>query len=134
MPLCMATASVPGDLRAKLVAIAGAGFDGVELCDPDLAGHSGGPEDAALLAADLGLAIEILQPFDSFKGWLGSKGSEARDRRLDLLNRLGAKALLLGSSFRGRDRGGRESLVGDLGALAERADSHGVRLAYLALP
>ena len=45
MGLTIATTSVPGDLAAKLRAIADAGFDGIELHEPDFTGFHGDADD-----------------------------------------------------------------------------------------
>jgi 4-hydroxyphenylpyruvate dioxygenase len=64
----IATVSLPGKLRPKLVAIAAAGFDGVEIFEPNLQTFDGSPREAGQLARDLGLKVEMFQPLRDFEG------------------------------------------------------------------
>jgi hypothetical protein len=64
----IATVSLSGSLAEKLAAAAAAaGFDGVEIFENDLLASPLSPEEVRLRAADLGLAIEIYQPFRDFE-------------------------------------------------------------------
>jgi 4-hydroxyphenylpyruvate dioxygenase len=63
----IATVSVSGTLTEKLAAIAAAGFDGVELFENDLLTCPLPPEEVRRRAADLGLSIELYQPFRDFE-------------------------------------------------------------------
>ena len=89
IPTCYATVSVgtPNhDLEEKLKAIAGAGFQGIELGFSDLLsfasknlGRDVGPQEFDILCnsglevkrvcTELGLKIVMLQPFSKFEGW-----------------------------------------------------------------
>ena len=89
IPTCYATVSVgtPNHhLEEKLEAIAGAGFQGIELGFPDLLsfasknlGRDVGPQEFDILCnsglevkricKELGLKIVMLQPFSNFEGW-----------------------------------------------------------------
>lgn len=89
IPTCYATVSVgtPNhNLEEKLKAIAGAGFQGVELGFPDLLSFAskkhdrdvGSQEfdilcnsgvDVKRICTELGLKIVMLQPFSNFEGW-----------------------------------------------------------------
>ena len=98
MKLCMATSAVPGDLPRKLDLIADAGFDGVELSEPDLLKFAGKVEDVVRQADDLGLRINLLQPFWEFEGKVGAEraATMARlDQKLELTSALGAHTLLV---------------------------------------
>jgi 4-hydroxyphenylpyruvate dioxygenase len=64
----IATVSVSGVLADKLVAVAAAGFDGVEIFDNDLVASPLPPRDVALRCADLGLAIDLFQPLRDVAG------------------------------------------------------------------
>ena len=64
--LCVATTSVPGDLRRKLDLIAAAGFTGVEIHEPDLTGYAVTAKDIGAHARALGLSVDLLQPFYEF--------------------------------------------------------------------
>ena len=89
IPTCYATVSVgtPNhNLEEKVKAIAGAGFQGIELGFPDLLsfasqklGRDVGPQEFDILCnsglevkricTELGLKIVMLQPFSNFEGW-----------------------------------------------------------------
>ena len=89
IPTCYATVSVgtpSHSLEDKLKAIAGAGFQGIELGFPDLlsfasknVGKDVDPQDFDVLCKtglevkricnELGLKIVMLQPFSNFEGW-----------------------------------------------------------------
>ena len=68
MRRAVATVSLSGTLRQKLEAIAAARFDGIELFENDFI-HSAAPaRELRAMAADLGLAIDLYQPFRDFEG------------------------------------------------------------------
>ncbi len=52
-----------GTLRQKLEAIAAARFDGIELFQPDFISFTGSARELRRQAADLGLGIDLYQPF-----------------------------------------------------------------------
>ena len=60
--LSIATNVVPGELAAKLKAIAGIGFDAIDLSLTDVAQFDGSPKDLAVLVANTGLTIASLGP------------------------------------------------------------------------
>lgn len=137
MTLCLATTSVPGDLTTKLESIAGAGFTAAELYEPDLTAFSGTPAEVGQCAQSLGLSIEILQPFHDFEGLVGAERELAfgrLDAKLDLMDALGAKTLLVGTSTHPGYCGDPDATVADFAVLAERAGKHGFRAALIALP
>lgn len=135
--LTIATASVPGDLPAKLEAIAEAGFSGVELYEPDLTGFAGTARDVAVRAASLGLSIEIFQPFHDFEGLKGSEREAAfarLDQKLELMSELDAATLLVGSTTRESSVSDPDVIGADFGELADRVGKAGIRAALIALP
>ena len=137
MTLSIATLSVPGDLRAKLTAIASAGFDCVELFEQDFVGFDGSAEDVAAIARNHGLNIVAYQPFCDLEGLTGKLRSQAFDRlerKLDLVQALGADLLLVTSSSHGDATGERQEILADLLELAERAGKRKTRIAYVAAP
>lgn len=137
MTLTITTTSVPGDLPQKLEAIAKAGFDGVELYEPDFTGFDGSLEDVRKIVDALGLEITLLQPFHDFEGLSGELRERAFRRlasKLDLIDALGTKLLLVGSSTLEDASAKPEDIVADLAELADRAHARGIRVAYLALP
>jgi sugar phosphate isomerase/epimerase len=64
---CIATVALSGTLRDKLEACASVGFDGVEIMESDLLTFEGSPADVRRICEDLGLTIEIYQPFRDFE-------------------------------------------------------------------
>jgi 4-hydroxyphenylpyruvate dioxygenase len=57
MKRSIATVSLPGLLRDKLEAIAAAGFEGVEIFEPNLKTFDGSPRQVGQFARDLGLTM-----------------------------------------------------------------------------
>lgn len=137
MCLSVSTTSIPGDLAEKLRAIAEAGFDGVELHEPDLTAFDGSPSQIRKIASDLGLKISLLQPFHNLECQPLTGKQQAFDRlkrKLDLMNELGTNLLLIGSAFELDPTATEDQAIHDLGEAAEIAGGMGLRLAYLGLP
>lgn len=80
----IATVCVSGHLLDKLTAIAEAGFDGVELFENDLLHYPGSRQDVYNVCQELGLKIEIYQPFRNLEG---APTQEELKRSLDRLER-----------------------------------------------
>ncbi|MEN3316788.1 MAG: 4-hydroxyphenylpyruvate dioxygenase [Mycobacterium sp.] len=68
MKTSIATVSLSGSLTEKLYACAAAGFDGVELFEPDLIANDHSPEEIHALARRLGLSLELYQPLRDIEG------------------------------------------------------------------
>ena len=68
MRTSIATVSLSGSLEDKLAAAASAGFDGVEIFEPDLVASPLSPARVREAAAGLGLSIDLYQPFRDFEG------------------------------------------------------------------
>lgn len=137
MRLSVATTSVPGDLFEKLETIAETGFTGIELYEPDLTGSDVSPAEIGERAARLGLAVEVFQPFHDFEGLTGEARSGALtrlDAKLRLMQALGARTLLVGTSTHPEASHGEEAIRADFAELADRAGNTGVRAAVIALP
>jgi 4-hydroxyphenylpyruvate dioxygenase len=97
----IATVSVSGTLAEKLDAIAAAGFDGVEIFENDLLVSPLPPEKVRARAADLGLGIDLYQPFRDFEsvpGHLLAANLERAERKFRVMERLGADLLLVCSN------------------------------------
>ena len=137
MKVAIATRSVSGEIHAKLSCIAEAGFEGIELCERDLNSFTGKPEKLAETIRKLGLDIVLLQSFADLEGLRGASRSQVFDRlehMLELTVALQTKMLLVTSSCHPEASTTTELILMDLRELAERANMHGVRVAYLALP
>jgi 4-hydroxyphenylpyruvate dioxygenase len=132
----IATVSLSGMLRDKLQAIAAARFDGVEIFENDLLQFSGKPQDVRTMAADLGLAIDMFQPFRDFDGSTPAQVARSLDRverKFDLMDALGTDLLLVCSSVQPDALGDTDRLAEQFAQLAERAGQRGKRIAYEAL-
>jgi 4-hydroxyphenylpyruvate dioxygenase len=132
----IATVSLSGTLRRRLEAIAAAGFDGVELFEPDLIAFRDPPEALRSLCADLGLAIELYQPFRDFEGWPDEAMARVLDRaerKFDLMQRLGAPLMLVCSNVSAQSLPEVERAAAQLRQLADRAAARGLRVGYEAL-
>ena len=135
--LTVATTSVPGDLPTKLEAIASAGFNGVELHEPDLTGFSGTAKQIGELASSLGLSVDVFQPFHDFEGLSGESRDAAfsrLDQKLSLMSDLGAKTLLVGTTKNKAANADFDAQVADFADLVKRIEGMGIRAALLALP
>ncbi|GAA2118621.1 bifunctional sugar phosphate isomerase/epimerase/4-hydroxyphenylpyruvate dioxygenase family protein [Actinomadura napierensis] len=132
----IATVSLSGSLADKLTAIGGAGFDGVEIFENDLLVSGLSPEDVRRRAADLGLAIELYQPFRDFEAVppdVLADGLRRAEHKFAVMERLGATRMLVCSSVSPAAIDDDALAAGQLRLLAERAAEHGIRIAYEAL-
>jgi 4-hydroxyphenylpyruvate dioxygenase len=68
MKTSIATVSLSGSLTEKLHACAAAGFDGVEVFEPDLIANDHSPEEIRALAHRLGLSLDLYQPLRDIEG------------------------------------------------------------------
>ena len=68
MKTSIATVSLSGSLTEKLHACAAAGFDGVEIFEPDLIASDHSPEEIRALADRLGLSLDLYQPLRDIEG------------------------------------------------------------------
>src|SRR4051795_169891 len=84
----IATVCLSGTLEDKLSAAAAAGFDGVEVFEPDLLASPWVPAELAARCADLGLSIDLYQPFrdlDSTDPDRFARNLRRLDRKLDVM-------------------------------------------------
>jgi len=136
MRRAIATVSLSGTLRQKLEAIAAARFDAIELFENDFI-HSAAPaRELASMCADLGLAIDLYQPFRDFEGMpddLFAKSLDRAEHKFDLMEELGAPLLLVCSNTSPRSLAGSERAAAQLHALAERAARRNLRIGFEAL-
>ncbi|MEV5070769.1 sugar phosphate isomerase/epimerase and 4-hydroxyphenylpyruvate domain-containing protein [Microbacterium sp. LMI12-1-1.1] len=136
MRTSIATVCLSGTLDEKLVAASAAGFDGVEIFEPDLIASPRSPEAIRDRAAELGLTLDLYQPFRDFEG-VGPELLEQNLRRaaakFALMNRLGIKAMLLCSNVATARSGDEQLAAAQLRQLGDVADRFGVRVAYEAL-
>jgi 4-hydroxyphenylpyruvate dioxygenase len=132
----IATVSISGTLAEKLTAIARARFDGVEIFENDLIASAMSPAEVRRRLADLGLAVDLYQPFRDFEAMPPDRFAHnlrrAR-RKLDVMAELGATTLLVCSNVSELAIDDDELAAGQLRQLAELAHDRGVRVAYEAL-
>ncbi|MPY84524.1 MAG: TIM barrel protein [Actinophytocola sp.] len=132
----IATVSVSGTLQEKLVAVAEAGFDGVELFENDLITTALSPAQVRRQAADLGLTIDLYQPFrdlDSSSGERFRANLRRAERKFALMHELGVDTMLVCSNVSDDAVADDTLLAEQLHTAAEAAAAHGIVLAYEAL-
>ena len=136
MKTSIATVSLSGSLDEKLHAAAAAGFDAVEIFEPDLIASPLMPAEVRELADELGLAIPMYQPFRDFEG-VGLEQLERNLRRarhkLEVMDALGADTLLVCSNVSANAIDDPELSAAQLRRLADEASEHGIRIAFEAL-
>jgi 4-hydroxyphenylpyruvate dioxygenase len=136
MKTSIATVSISGDFREKLAAIAGAGFDGVEIFETDFLAFDGTPAEVGRMVRDHGLEITLFQPFRDFEGMpepQRAKAFERAERKFDVMEELGTDLMLVCSNVSPSALGGIDRAAADFAELGERAAKHGIRVGYEAL-
>jgi 4-hydroxyphenylpyruvate dioxygenase len=132
MRRAIATVCLSGTLEEKLGAAAAAGFDGVELFEPDLVASPLRPAQVRERLAELGLTLDLYQPFRDFEGMPEPDFARA-EAKLALMRELGAELLLVCSNVAPDAIDDDARAAAQLRELAERAAAHGQRIAYEAL-
>jgi 4-hydroxyphenylpyruvate dioxygenase len=133
---CIATISVNGPLRAKLRAIADAGFEQVEIFESDLLAS---PEPVPVIGAmmrDLGLTCVAFQPFRDFEGMpaaLRGRVFDRAERKFDVLQDLGTDLMLVSSNVSPDALADRGRIIDDFRELGARAAARGLRVGFEAL-
>ena len=136
MKFSIATVSLGGTLAEKLAAIAGAGFDGVEIFEADVLAYDGTPAEIGAMVRDRGLEIIAFQPFRDFEGMpepQRSRGFERAKRKFALMNELGARDVLVCSNVSPLSLGGIDRAAADLHELGAVAEAFDVRVGFEAL-
>jgi 4-hydroxyphenylpyruvate dioxygenase len=132
----IATVCLSGTLTEKLHACAEAGFDGVELFEPDLLASPSSPEEVAALARRLGLGIDLYQPFRDAEGVGEPEFAAVLHRaraKFRLMQRLGAETVLVCSNVATASVEDDAVSADQLRRLGDQAASYDVRIAYEAL-
>src|SRR4051794_23591998 len=132
----VATVCLAGTLEDKLAAAATAGFDGVEIFEPDFVASSWSAAEARARCADLGLSIDLYQPFRDFDaddpGVLAANLRRA-ERKFDVMEQLGTDLVLVCSSVSPHALDDDDRIAEQLRLLADRAGERGMRVCYEAL-
>lgn len=132
----IATVCVSGTLDDKLTAAAAAGFDGIELFENDLVVSPWSPTEVRARCDDLGLGIDLYQPFrdlDSTDDRRFQRSLERAERKFGVMSQLGVDTVLVCSSVSPDAVDDDDLAARQLSALADRAAGHGMRIAYEAL-
>jgi 4-hydroxyphenylpyruvate dioxygenase len=132
----IATVSLSGTLAEKLRAAAAAGFDGVEMFESDLVSCPLSPEEVRALARELGLGIDLYQPFRDFEAVPGDvfdRNLHRARHKLALMDRLGASTMLVCSNCSPLAIHDDGLAAAQLRELARVAAERGMRIAYEAL-
>ncbi|MGY4652783.1 bifunctional sugar phosphate isomerase/epimerase/4-hydroxyphenylpyruvate dioxygenase family protein [Mycobacterium sp. URHB0021] len=132
----IATVCLSGMLEAKLDAVAGAGFDGVEIFENDLIASLSTPAEVRKRCADLGLSIDLYQPFRDFDTVLPDRltaNLRRADHKFAVMEELGTDMMLVCSSVSGDAVDDPARISDQLHELAERASRRGMKIAYEAL-
>lgn len=132
----MATVCISGTLADKLHACAEAGFDGVEIFEPDLLAAPESPEEIAALAARLGLTLDLYQPMRDVEG-VDEQAFAAVLRRTEakfrLMKRLGIDLVLCCSNVATATIDDDAVSADQLRRLGDLAVGYGIRIAFEAL-
>jgi 4-hydroxyphenylpyruvate dioxygenase len=133
---CIATVALSGSLPDKLAAAAAAGFDGVEIMEADLLSYDGSPADVRRICEDLGLAIDLYQPFRDFEAMpepQRARNMDRAERKFDVMQALGTDLTLVCSNTQPATIDDDSRAAADLAEMAERAARRGLRVGYEAL-
>jgi 4-hydroxyphenylpyruvate dioxygenase len=136
LPTSIATVSLSGSLQERLEAAANIGFDGFEMFENDLLTFDGSPADIRHIAADLGLAITIFQPFRDFEAMpqaQRARNMDRAERKFDVMQALGTDLILVCSNVSPLALNDPAQAAADLREMAERAAKRGLRVGYEAL-
>jgi 4-hydroxyphenylpyruvate dioxygenase len=128
----IATVCVSGTLDEKLQAAAAAGFDGVELFEADLINSPLRPGEVRALADDLGLSIDLYQPFRDFEA-MPNPDHRRAEAKFDVMEALGAPTMLVCSNVSPDAIDDDALAAAQLHTLASRAHERGLKIAYEAL-
>lgn len=136
MRTSIATVCVSGTLTEKLHAIADAGFDGVEVFEPDLLASPASPEEIAALARRLGLTLDLYQPFRDAEGVTDDLFQAVLHRaraKFELMRGMGVRTMLVCSNVATATIDDERVSADQLRRLGDVAETYGVRLAFEAL-
>ncbi len=136
MRTSIATVCLSGTLPDKMHASADAGFDGIEIFEPDLLATSHSPGEIRALADRLGLTLDLYQPFRDAEGVDDTAFPAVLHRakaKFRLMEQLGMDLMLVCSNVGTATHDDDEVSAGQLRALGDVAARHGIRLAYEAL-
>ncbi len=132
----IATVSLSGTLPEKLEAIAVARFDGVEIFENDLVFCTLSPREIRAISDDLGLTIDLFQPFRDLEGVDDAqfrKNLDRAQRKFDVMGELNAPMMLVCSNVLPNAIDDDARSADQLRRMAELAQQRGIKLAFEAL-
>ncbi|HEY4631149.1 MAG TPA: TIM barrel protein [Blastococcus sp.] len=132
----VATVCLSGTLEDKLSAAAAAGFDGVEIFEPDFIASSWSAVQIRDRCADLGLSIDLYQPFRDFDAVdpdVLAANLRRAEHKFDVMEALGTDLVLVCSSVSPHALDDDDRIAEQLHQLASRAAERGLRICYEAL-
>jgi 4-hydroxyphenylpyruvate dioxygenase len=132
----LATVCISGTLDDKLDAAASAGFDGVEIFEPDLVASPWSPADVRSRCTDLGLSIDLYQPFRDFddtRPEVVEANLRRAEHKFDVMEQLGTDLVLVCSSCIPTAVADDDRIAEQVHRLAVRAAERGMRISYEAL-
>src|SRR3954463_10470425 len=132
----VATVCLSGTLEDKLSAAAAAGFDGVEIFEPDFIASSWSAVQIRDRCADLGLSIALYQPFRDFDAVdpdVLAANLRRAEHKFDVMEALGTDLVLVCSSVSPHALDDDDRIAEQLHRLAARAGERGIRICYEAL-
>ncbi|MDA0173910.1 TIM barrel protein [Solirubrobacter taibaiensis] len=132
MKRSIATVCLSGTLDEKLDAASSAGFDGIELFEADLINSPLSPSQVRGLAEDLGLSIDLYQPFRDFEA-MPEPDFRRAEAKFDVMEALGAPTMLVCSNVSPHAIDDDALAAAQLHELASRAHARGLKIAYEAL-
>src|SRR6476646_5853460 len=136
MRTAIATVCISGTLEDKLVAASAAGFDGVEIFEPDFVVSPLSAAEVKARCDDLGLSIDLYQPFRDFdsvhpKAW--EANLRRADRKFDVMEQMGTNQVLVCSANYPDAVDDDGQIAEQLYRLATRAAERGMLISYEAL-
>lgn len=132
----IATVCLSGTVEDKLVAAAHAGFDGIELFENDLINSSMRPAEIRRRCTELGLSIDLYQPFRNFEAVPPDTfhaNLRRAEHKFDVMAELGTDMMLVCSNVSPDAVDDDQLAAEQLRELATRAAARGIRVAYEAL-
>jgi len=136
MRTSIATVCVSGTLVEKLHACAAAGFDGVEIFEPDLIAAPQSPEEVRAVADRLGLTLDLYQPMRDVEGVDEAEFARVLRRaaaKFAVMERMGMDLVLCCSNVATATVDDPEVSASQLRRLGDLAAARGIRIAFEAL-
>lgn len=136
MRRAIATVCLSGTLEEKLEAIASARFDAVEIFENDFITYHGSASDVRRMCHDLGLGIDLYQPFRDLEGVSDEqfkRNLDRAERKFDIMEELGAPLLLVCSNVSPIAIADDARSAAQLYEMAERAARRNLSIGFEAL-